>query len=486
MKILIADDERLVRVSLISMLWELYPGEHEIDCAKDGEEMVEMAGRTFYDVVFLDINMPKRSGLDALELCRPDLGGTVWCVLTGYAEFQFAKRSISLGVREYLLKPLDIRELKRFMDEIAREKEGRKNHKHQLFVNKMSQAFTLADTTGTISRIRPEREGAQYSIYLFWVDTAGSSERQAAYAKLYGDLKKYLEQIIEETDQYAIFFLQSGELCLLIEGKEYDRVTSFLRIHAADYHTRAKITSIWSGAGDFQELYMNKQILLALSPVRILENNFTTASVEELQNSRLIMEKQFLCEKIEMLSACYLTEDYEGANKLLQEMEGDERLEETFGQIDRESLLLYLSDVWSCKLESGFYEDLLGQLRSLIQEGIMAGYERKKDLTGQIKDYVVSNYMEDVTIAAIGSRFGITPSYISRVFKEKTGEKYIDYVTDVRIKKARELLVNEPQLSVKEVAERVGYVSEKHFSRTFKKYFHCSPSQVRGENDGSQ
>ena len=70
--------------------------------------------------------------------------------------------------------------------------------------------------------------------------------------------------------------------------------------------------------------------------------------------------------------------------------------------------------------------------------------------------------------------------------KEKTGEKYIDYVTDVRMKKARELLVNEPQLSVKEVAERVGYVSEKHFSRTFKKYFQCSPSQVRGENDGLQ
>ena len=96
MKILITDDERLVRVNLLSMIEELYPGEHQIFQAVDGAEMVRMVGETFYDMVFLDINMPKINGLDALDTCRNLSPETCWCILTGYAEFAYAKRSISL------------------------------------------------------------------------------------------------------------------------------------------------------------------------------------------------------------------------------------------------------------------------------------------------------------------------------------------------------------------------------------------------------
>ena len=100
MNILITDDERLVRISLLSMLEELYPGVHHISQARDGEEMIHMVEKDFYDMVFVDINMPKINGLDALEICRGKSPETQWCILTGYAEFEYAKRSIRLGVKE--------------------------------------------------------------------------------------------------------------------------------------------------------------------------------------------------------------------------------------------------------------------------------------------------------------------------------------------------------------------------------------------------
>ena len=96
MNILITDDERLVRVNFISMVEELYPGEHHIDQAKDGKEMINMLEKSFYDVAFLDINMPKMNGLDALKICRRMSPDTQCCILTGYAEFEYARRSISL------------------------------------------------------------------------------------------------------------------------------------------------------------------------------------------------------------------------------------------------------------------------------------------------------------------------------------------------------------------------------------------------------
>ena len=137
--------------------------------------------------------------------------------------------------------------------------------------------------------------------------------------------------------------------------------------------------------------------------------------------------------------------------------------------------------VWKSSFEGEEYADLLRQFQNLLQNAMWDHNSENQDIVQQIKEYVAANYMNDVTIAEMGNRFDISPSYISRIFRNKTGEKYIDFVTGVRMKKAMELIRMSPALSVKEVAERVGYISEKHFSKTFKKYFDCLPSHAAKE-----
>ena len=150
-------------------------------------------------------------------------------------------------------------------------------------------------------------------------------------------------------------------------------------------------------------------------------------------------------------------------------------------KIDSRPLRAYLSVIWKSSFEGEEYADLLRHFRKLLQNATWEQNSENHDIVQQIKDYVTVNYMNDVTIAEMGNRFDISPSYISRIFRNKTGEKYIDFVTAVRMKKAMEIIRKSPSLSVKEVAERVGYISEKHFSKTFKKYFDCLPSQVARE-----
>ena len=455
MNILITDDERLIRLSLLSMLEELYPGVHHISQAKDGEEMIRMVEQSFYDLVFLDINMPKVNGLDALEICRQKAPETQWCILTGYAEFEYAKRSIGLGVKEYLLKPLDIDQLKQLMGEIIKGKQQKLQNQNQLFENRVSQAIALADMAGGVKQMQPAGKDAVYSMYVFFLDTDENRKRQELYAELYEHLSVYLSKTIEERDRYALFFLQTSELCLVIEGKEYMRIHSYLRHHQDLFDKNTRIVAVRAVAKDFREMYMNKQIMLALASVRILEENYKTISLQALNDQKDLMEKQYLCEKIEMLTASYMTGNYGLANELLQEMEREDELRKSFEKIDSRPLRAYLSVIWKSS--------------------------ENHDIVQQIKDYVTVNYMNDVTIAEMGNRFDISPSYISRIFRNKTGEKYIDFVTAVRMKKAMEIIRKSPSLSVKEVAERVGYISEKHFSKTFKKYFDCLPSQVARE-----
>lgn len=476
MRILIADDERLVRVNLISMLEELYPEEHQIVEARDGKELIEQVEKAFYDVVFLDINMPKMSGLDALEACRSKSPETKWCVLTGYSEFEYAKRSISLGVKGYLLKPLDIEELRELMEEIIKEKNEKSAKVHQIFENQMSRSFALADTTGVVKQMRPERKSAVYSLYLFFMDTGGNREERELYVDLYENLSDYIKRMIGEEDSYALFFLQTSELCLIIEGKEYPKLQSYLALHGKSFEKKAQITSIWTTADDFQELYMNKQIILGLASVRILEGGYRMISLEELKNQPDLLRKRFLCEKLEMMTAAYLTANYALANELLQEIEHSNDLKACFSSLNSRFLLGYLSGVWKCDFEGETFDGLMEKCREMIKNRAWAEKSEKNNVIEQIKEYVAANYMNDVTIAEIGRRFNISPSYISRIFREKTGQKYIDFVTCVRMEKAMELLRR--GLPVKEVSERVGYMSEKHFSKTFRKHFNCLPSQI--------
>ena len=478
MRILITDDERLVRVNLLSMIEELYPGEHRIFQAADGAEMVRMVGEAFYDMVFLDINMPKLNGLDALDTCRKLSPGTCWCILTGYAEFEYAKRSILLGAAGYLLKPLDMEELKRLMDEVIREKEAGRRERSQLFENRVSRAISLADSVGVVNQMQPERKDAVYSIYLFFLDTERPESRRELYAGLYDDLLEYLEKNIDAQDKYALFFLQTSELCLLIEGRQYTRLQSYLKLHWKADNVRARIVAIWSTAADFAELYVDKQIMLAMSSVRILEENGKVISLQELKERKDLWKRQYLCEKIEMLTAAYMTENYVLANELLHEMEQDDSLKTSFANIDRPPLMDYLSLCWNDGCGEGDFLELTRRFQDAVWKRLSGEAGKRDDVIAQIKEYVSANYMNDVTIAEIGSRFAISPSYISRIFREKTGQKYIDFVTEVRMKKAMEFLQKEPSVSVKEVAARVGYVSEKHFSKTFKRYYDRLPSQI--------
>ena len=93
-----------------------------------------------------------------------------------------------------------------------------------------------------------------------------------------------------------------------------------------------------------------------------------------------------------------------------------------------------------------------------------------------IKDFVHQNYAKDVGISYVSEYFNLSPTYFSRLFHEKTGQKYIDFVTEVRMENAKKLIKNSPDISVKKTAEAVGYTSVRHFSKLFQKYTGVLPS----------
>ncbi|MGL1890690.1 MAG: helix-turn-helix domain-containing protein [Spirochaetaceae bacterium] len=108
MKILIADDEEYVRIELHALLVELVP-RAIIEEVENGSKLEEFLNKNQYQIVFVDIKMPGPSGLEVLE--RVNVKNTLFVILSGYSEFEYAKKAVSLGVSEYMLKPITKKDL---------------------------------------------------------------------------------------------------------------------------------------------------------------------------------------------------------------------------------------------------------------------------------------------------------------------------------------------------------------------------------------
>ena len=92
--------------------------------------------------------------------------------------------------------------------------------------------------------------------------------------------------------------------------------------------------------------------------------------------------------------------------------------------------------------------------------------------------YIQENYSRDISLDDVSSQVNISPYYFSKLFKQETGGNFIEYLTEVRLRNARELL-KDSGLSIKEICAESGYSDPNYFSRIFKKYEGVTPSEFR-------
>ncbi len=120
-----------------------------------------------------------------------------------------------------------------------------------------------------------------------------------------------------------------------------------------------------------------------------------------------------------------------------------------------------------------------GHLLDQMKQSYSYHYERlSADSIHQIKQYITEHSHEDISLEALGKIVGLSPIYISKIFKEKLGVNYIDFLTECRIGKAKKLM-SDPEKSIKEITYEVGYHEPNYFSKVFKKICGISPKEYR-------
>lgn len=166
MKLLIADDEALIRKGLVSLDWASI-GMEEVFSVSNGDEARDLLMTVPVDIVIFDIRMPGMTGLELAELIKKNSMDIAVVLLTGFSEFDYARRAITSGVYEYLLKPVKPRELLETIENVKIRLE-RERYQRKL----VREYEEMEGTFDTVTQVRNQFSGVSQSVLTILTEMA--------------------------------------------------------------------------------------------------------------------------------------------------------------------------------------------------------------------------------------------------------------------------------------------------------------------------
>ena len=205
MNIILADDERLPRLGLKSMIEELYPEQHSFIEVTNGEELLLYVEDHTPDVIFLDIHMPKLSGLDAFaQFHTKDIPVVM---LTGYAEFAYAQKALTYGAIDYILKPAALEDIQKVMEKIMQLKQKEISAYQKDYELECKKILDLYFSIQFIQQ--PKYVQPPYTVMIFYFDHDPKSSKKNNFDLLSTSLTALSEKY---SFPCGCGFLPSGEL----------------------------------------------------------------------------------------------------------------------------------------------------------------------------------------------------------------------------------------------------------------------------------
>lgn len=496
-KILFVDDEKSILEYLpLAIDWELL-GITQIFTATGAEKALGIVKREKPDIAVVDVEMPEMDGLTFCRKAQKFCPQIKFVILSAFDRFEYAKEAIVIGVDDYLLKPVDEGELMTLMQRIVRELAEHKKDREERFLRQMrilekEIGNLLWDLLHQKEPVKEQKDIVIPREYknLCIVMQGYEDERECGE-----ELRKQMgeETLFAALNNGFYVVLWKQDIQVSMERKIADIRQAFLR---KGFHVRLCYVRIRKEEEMFQALlrcfYNLERMFYPESERKTIENNgfgqmeFLLPDLGE--GLSMLSEDgsiQVFCEGIYQMMddafACYgepvkicgmILDIFIGLKIYLTKCWQEDAMD-IFRRLDVDMLM-----------RCGSRENLYGMVKEYLEELKRFLARQDKDcgnayIVRTAKQYTKEHYQDKgLSLQEVADVAGISRTYFSKVFKENTGEKYWDYLSAYRIRKAKELLCN-TNLRQAEIRQRVGYESEFHFSRKFKELAGMSPNKFR-------
>lgn len=492
MNVLLADDEFLVRSSIRSMLLELDMGIHIAAEACDGEELVSKVKKYAPDLVFVDIKMPKLDGLNAIRSIKAQYPDVAWIVLTGFPVFEYAKESMELQVKKYLLKPVSMADLRDAVDSVRRdglERLSKRNFEFEHDLSALINRYIMPASLDPHSALLT----CHFIGAVLLRDSCEKGEASAAEQKqYYAFLSDRREQLTDSQIRSAFLPLGKGAFAVIFawdpaggrnaRKKAEAFLGALIEFAKKTVSRRGGEAVLYGGeCADFAELLTQLEEMQRMIPLKTMLCFQESVSMEDLAQKRCCLSLQALriSELLYSVVNQYCSGSLSEYGKSVDQLE----FYLTSNGLTPEAVAPFQA-ILQCLVQTESFSDVSALARALrtlgerdLQDGPAGG-----DLVDQAILFINSNYMHNIGIAQIAGLLKVTPNYLSALFHKKTGESYMRFLTRTRMQKARELLLTSENPKISQVSRQVGYYTVNYFTKLYKEYFGLSPSQDYTKN----
>lgn len=555
-KVFLVEDEYAIREGIKrSVNWESN-GFELVGEAGDGEVAFPKILKTKPDILITDIRMPFMDGLELAGLVKKELPDIRIIVLSGYDDFNYAKKAISIGVEEYILKPvsgenlmLELGKIRESIesqrkDEMAREKyrEDREEIRileRQKFMHDMIDGrLSMQESVVMGKELGIDITAAFYCIILMQIfpnnmDTGEVNEYSGVNEEIYSIIKNHYA----DSDKVYLYEQVGDVLCFLEKSDTQEEM-------------KENIERGVSGIKDIMKRYPGWRYYISVGTpverIRDVNNSYRNASRKFAERYMLdescvfygddapLQQREKLRESIEEEKKHSDTGNFDinsldisGIDiKMLSQKtlfhflrngtltEVDDLVEEYFESIGKEAVSSFMMRQYI------LIESLLSGLAFLDSMGV--GKDRAYEILGNLKDpmkymespenarsyitsmlntlidyrnqmsdkkyteiiekakiYIQENYQnEEMSLQSVASNVNVSSNHFSAIFRKETGETFIDYLTEVRMNKAKDLLTC-TSMKTSEIGFEVGYRDPHYFSYIFKKMVGMSPKDYR-------
>jgi two-component system, response regulator YesN len=532
LKVLIADDEDKICQLIYKLIdWDSLDMRVEA-IAHNGVEALELIKIHNPDIVITDIRMPGYDGLEFISKAKEYSLAIQFIIISGYQQFEYAQKAIKYGVSDYLLKPIKKEELATTLSKMRNEYLERvellsKEEQIKLSIKKNMNKLR----TGLFNEILFQRVKRTKDITIDMINkTYEFKFREGLFQiitmKLDGVERSYASNV-KFLEEKFIKMIRNNfmEFCYDLEFYFLDNTCYIILNYKSEHkkQIRRQCKALLDEILVQREIFVNLEVTIGLGTVdediRMLDYSYKTAvwAYEQrlvLGTNRIIEGEAAVSNQ---LAESQLFYDFNHEmNIALERLDKDavvtaiRRLREELKnrpeisgheilQMAKEVCNLFLFSMRSNKLpiESGdtFLEDFsmnandFGSIHKLYQylsdtlvACLQKALEDKKQLDTkpirEAKQYIQNNYMKQISLEEVSQTVGFNATYFSSLFKKETGYTFLEYLSEIRINKAKELL-KETNHNVTVICEQVGYSDIKHFTKIFAKHTNLKPNEYR-------
>lgn len=541
LKIFLAEDEVVVRETIKRMIpWEEL-GFELVGEAADGEMALPLLIRQQPDLLITDIKMPFMDGLTLARLAKKEIPGLKVVILSGYDDFNYAKQAIGIGVEDYLLKPITKNALIERLSEIRSRYEHEKTQKEyyekfqreiQAYEKNSSRDFFEALVDGSMDMMevykRAEKLGLDivaeaYNVLIFTMncdeDFSGQRDEYSSWeaeslellenffaghssAMLfrsnifsYGVLLKGQRETIEENTRACvdeirkILSRQDGRReWFLAVGQSVERLSQIQK----SYHTASRA---------FSQRYLYDENILYYDEMETMEHPGGQAETEDNAYLQKVDVNALNPAILQKFLSNGLQEETENFVKDYFYAIGQEPMESLVFRNYvilnvRFSVISFIKGL-GCdtnEMESADTEEVLAEsgknmesaiayAKKMISQAIeirdQNSGNKNRSILKTAVDFIDSHYMEeDISLNTVANVANVSSNHFSALFSQNMGQTFIEYLTTLRMNKAKELLRCTGMRS-SEIAGEIGYKDAHYFSYLFKKTQGMTPSDYR-------